>query len=334
MEINSNGSPSAEHHKVIIIGSGPAGLTAALYSARASLDPVIFEGSEPGGQLMITTDVENYPGFENGILGPELMDIMRKQALRFGAKSFYCLIDKVDLNKKPFELFTDDGTKYTADTVIIATGASAKLIGLESEKKFMGYGVSACATCDGFFFKNQRVVVIGGGDTAMEEAIYLTKHASEVTVIHRRNELRASKIMQDRALSNPKIKFIFDTIIEEVLGKEENEKKSVTGVKIKNVKTGESSIYNCEGVFIAIGHKPNTDIFKDQLKMDDVGYLITKKSTTQTNIPGVFACGDAQDSVYRQAVTAAGTGCMAAIDAERYLAHEHVIEERITEQWD
>jgi thioredoxin reductase (NADPH) len=330
----ANGNPSPEHHKVIIIGSGPAGLTAALYSARANLEPVIFEGSEPGGQLMITTDVENYPGFEHGILGPELMDVMRKQALRFGAKSLFCAIETVDLKKKPFELVTDDGTKYTADTVIVATGASAKLLGLESEKKFMGYGVSACATCDGFFFKNQRVVVIGGGDTAMEEAIYLTKHASEVTVIHRRDELRASKIMQDRALANPKIKFIFDTVIEEVLGNEENEKKTVTGIKIRNLKTGETDIYECGGVFVAIGHKPNTEIFKDQLKMDDVGYLVTKKSTTQTNIPGVFACGDAQDSVYRQAVTAAGTGCMAAIDAERYLAHEHVIEERITEQWD
>ncbi len=307
------------HHKVIIIGSGPAGFTAALYSARANLEPIMFEGNQPGGQLMITTDVENYPGFEHGIMGPELMDVMRKQVHRFGTKSIYRYIKEVDFKTRPFKLIADDDTVYTADSVIVSTGASAKLLDLDSENYFMGYGVSACATCDGFFFRDQRVVVVGGGDTAMEEAVYLTKHSSEVTVIHRRDELRASKIMQERALNNPKIKFLFDTAIEEVIGTTENNKKTVTGIKVKNLKTGEVSNMAVEGVFIAIGHKPNTDIFKGQLDMDDVGYIITRKSSTETNIPGVFACGDAQDSVYRQAVTAAGTGCMAAIDAERYL---------------
>ncbi|HRE40168.1 MAG TPA: thioredoxin-disulfide reductase [Ignavibacteria bacterium] len=309
----------SNHHKVIIIGSGPAGFTAALYTARANLKPIIFEGNQPGGQLMITTEVENYPGFEHGIQGPELMDVMRKQVHRFGAESIYKYIVKVDFSKKPFSIWTDDGVEYTCDTCIIATGATAKLLGLETENKFMGYGVSACATCDGFFFKNQRVVVVGGGDTAMEEANYLTHHASEVIIIHRRDEFRASKIMIDRAKKNPKIKFVTDTVIEEILGKEEDGRKSVTGIKIKNLKTNEESEISCEGVFVAIGHKPNTDIFKGILDMDEVGYLITKKSTTETNIEGVFACGDAQDSYYRQAVTAAGTGCMSAIDAERYL---------------
>lgn len=309
----------SNHHKVIIIGSGPAGFTAALYAARANLKPIIFEGNQPGGQLMITTEVENYPGFEHGIQGPELMDVMRKQVHRFGAESIYKYIVKVDFSSKPFKLWTDDGTEFTCDTCIVSTGATAKLLGLESENTFMGYGVSACATCDGFFFKNQRVVVVGGGDTAMEEANYLTHHASEVTIIHRRDEFRASKIMLDRAKKNPKIKFVTNTVIEEILGKEENGRKTVTGIKIKNLKSGEESVLECEGVFVAIGHKPNTDIFKGILDMDDVGYLITKKSTTETNIEGVFACGDAQDSYYRQAVTAAGTGCMAAIDAERYL---------------
>jgi thioredoxin reductase (NADPH) len=312
-------SENGNHYKVIIIGSGPAGFTAGLYAARANLNPVIFEGAQPGGQLMITTEVENYPGFENGIMGPELMDIMRKQVQRFGTKTLFKTIVKADLSQKPLQLTADDGNEYTCDTLIISTGASAKLLGLESEKKYMGYGVSACATCDGFFFKNQRVVVMGGGDTAMEEANYLTKHASEVTVVHRRDELRASKIMQEKAFKNPKIKFEFDSVIEEINGKNENGNLSVTGVKLKNVKTGDIKDFPCEGVFMAIGHKPNTDIFKDQLDMDEVGYLITKKSSTETNIPGVFACGDAQDSYYRQAVTAAGTGCMAAIDAERYL---------------
>ncbi len=315
-------SENGNHHRVIIVGSGPAGFTAGLYTARANLNPLLFEGSQPGGQLMITTEVDNYPGFENGIMGPDLMDTMRKQVQRFGAKSFFKTIMKAELSQKPFKLTADDGSEYTCDALIAATGASAKLLGLESEKKYMGYGVSACATCDGFFFKNQKVVVMGGGDTAMEEAIYLTKHASEVTVVHRRDELRASKIMQEKAFNNPKIKFQFDSVIDEIVGKEENGSLSVTGVKLKNVKNGEITDFPCEGVFMAIGHKPNTDIFKGQLDMDEVGYLITKKATTETNIPGVFACGDAQDSYYRQAITAAGTGCMAAIDAERYLESE------------
>lgn len=315
----SDSTNHTNHHKVIIIGSGPAGFTAALYTARANLDPIMFEGNQPGGQLMITTDVENYPGFEHGIMGPELMDVMRKQVHRFGTKSIYRFIKEVDFTSKPFRMTDDSGTEYTADSVIVATGASAKLLGLESENYFMGYGVSACATCDGFFFRDQKVAVVGGGDTAMEEAVYLTKHASEVTIIHRRDEFRASKIMLERAMNNPKIKFIYDTVVEEVLGKTEGDRKVMNAMKIKNLKTGEEKVIDMDGLFIAIGHKPNTDIFKGILDMDDVGYIITKKSSTETNIPGVFACGDAQDSIYRQAVTAAGTGCMAAIDAERYL---------------
>ncbi|MCI0474577.1 MAG: thioredoxin-disulfide reductase [Ignavibacteria bacterium] len=306
-------------HKVIIIGTGPAGLTAAIYSARANLEPVIFEGSQPGGQLMITTDIENYPGFEHGIAGPVLMDVMRKQAQRFGAISYFKTITKVDFSAKPYKVWADDGTEYTGDTIIIATGASAKYLGLDSEKKFMGFGVSACATCDGFFFKNQRVMVVGGGDTAMEEANYLTRHASEVTLIHRREGFRASKIMLDRVQKNPKIKFELNSVIEEILGKDEGGRKSVTGVRLKNVKTGETKTVECEGVFMAIGHQPNTQIFNGILDMNEVGYLITDKATTRTKIEGVYACGDAQDAVYRQAITAAGTGCMSAIEAERYL---------------
>jgi thioredoxin reductase (NADPH) len=306
-------------HKVIIIGTGPAGLTAAIYSARANLAPVIFEGSQPGGQLMITTDIENYPGFEKGIAGPELMDVMRKQAQRFGATSYFKTITKVDFSSKPHKVWADDGTEYTSDTVIIATGASAKYLGIESEKKFMGSGVSACATCDGFFFRNQRVVVVGGGDTAMEEANYLTKHASEVLLIHRREGFRSSRIMLERAQKNPKIKFALNSVIEEVVGTDEGGRKSVTGILLKNVVTGETILHPCEGVFVAIGHQPNTQIFNGILDMNEVGYLETAKSSTRTNIEGVFACGDAQDSVYRQAVTAAGTGCMSAIDAEHYL---------------
>lgn len=308
------------YYKVIIIGTGPAGLTAALYAARANLSPLVFEGTQPGGQLMITTEIENFPGFENGISGPTLMDIMRKQAQRFGAKTIFRAVVKVDFSKPPYSVFSDDNVEYKADTVIIATGASAKYLGLESEKKYMSFGVSACATCDGFFFRNQRVVVVGGGDTAMEEANYLTRHASEVAIIHRRDEFRASKIMVERVKQNPKIKFILNSVVEEILGKEENNKKAVTGVRLKNVKTGETFIHECEGVFIAIGHKPNTEIFKDWLDLDEVGYIITQPKSTKTKIPGVFACGDAQDNYYRQAITAAGTGCMAAIDAERYLA--------------
>jgi thioredoxin reductase (NADPH) len=305
-------------HNIIIIGSGPAGLTAALYSARANLNPIVFEGLQPGGQLTITTEVENYPGFENGIMGPELMEIMRKQAIRFGADCQFKIVDKVDFKSHPFKIYTDD-QEYLAKSVIIATGASAKLLGLPSESHFMGYGVSACATCDGFFFKDQRIIVIGGGDTAMEEATYLSKFGKEVTIVHRRDEFRASKIMVDRAKKNPRIKFLLDTVMEEVLGTEENGKKVVTGALMKNVKTGKTFTFECEGIFLGIGHKPNTDIFKEQIELLDNGYIKTRKSSTETNVPGVFACGDAQDHVYRQAVTAAGTGCMAAIDAERYL---------------
>jgi thioredoxin reductase (NADPH) len=305
-------------HNVIIIGSGPAGLTAALYTARANLNPIVFEGLQPGGQLTITTEVENYPGFEHGIMGPVLMDVMRKQAQRFGADCQFKIVDKVDFTSRPFKVFVDKEI-HKAKSVIIATGASAKLLGLPSESHYMGYGVSACATCDGFFFKDQRIMVIGGGDTAMEEANYLTKFGKEVAIVHRRDEFRASKIMLDRAQKNPKIKLITDTVLEEVLGKEDNGKKFVTGALLKNVKTGEKQVHECEGIFLGIGHKPNTDIFKGIIDMDETGYLVTKKSSTETNIPGVFACGDCQDHVYRQAVTAAGSGCMSAIDAERYL---------------
>ena len=305
-------------HKVIIIGSGPAGLTAALYTARANLNPIVFEGLQPGGQLTITTEVENYPGFEHGIMGPQLMDVMRKQAQRFGADCQFKIVDKVDFSTRPFKVHVDK-TVYQALSVVIATGASAKLLGLPTENEFMGYGVSACATCDGFFFKDQRIIVIGGGDTAMEEATYLTKFGKEVTIVHRRDEFRASQIMIERAKKNPKIKFLLNTVLDEVCGINENGKKVVTGAKLKNVKTGETYIQEVEGIFLGIGHKPNTDIFKGIINLDENGYIITKKSSTETNIPGIFACGDAQDHVYRQAVTAAGTGCMAAIDVERYL---------------
>jgi thioredoxin reductase (NADPH) len=308
-------------YKVIIIGSGPAGLTAALYAARANLSPIIFEGTQPGGQLTITTEVENYPGFPTGIMGPELMELFRQQAHRFGAQSFYQEVLEVDLSRRPFKVVADE-KEYIAETIIIATGASAKLLGIPSEAEYMGYGVSACATCDGFFFKNQHVVVIGGGDTAMEEATFLTKFAAKVSVVHRRNELRASKVMQERAFKNPKIEFIWDSVVEEVLGKNEGRRKSITGVRLKNVKTGAVTDFKCDGLFLAIGHQPNTLMFKGLLEMDSVGYLTTKPHSTATNIPGVFAAGDVADPTYRQAVSAAGTGCMAAIDAERFLAHQ------------
>jgi thioredoxin reductase (NADPH) len=311
------------HHTLIIVGSGPAGLTAALYAARANLEPVVFEGIQPGGQLTITTEVENYPGFPDGIMGPDLMELFRKQAHRFGATSIYKKISRVDFLKRPFDLWDDEEEHYTADAVIVSTGASAKLLDLPSGREYMGYGVSACATCDGFFFKNQEVIVVGGGDTALEEATFLTKFASKVTVVHRRDELRASKFIQDKAIKNPKIKFIWDSVVVEILGKSEDGRKSVTGVRLKNVKTNDISTLHTDGVFIGIGHKPNTDLFRGQLEMDLVGYLITKDGSTRTNIPGVFASGDAADSVYRQAVTAAGSGCMAAMDAERWLENQH-----------
>lgn len=307
-----------DRHKVVIMGSGPAGLTAALYTARANLEPVIFEGLEAGGQLTLTTDVENYPGFPDGVMGPDLMNAMRQQALRFGAKSVMAEITAVDLSSRPFKITAGDKV-IEADTFIISSGASARMLGLESEKLLLGYGVSTCATCDGFFFKDKELLVIGGGDSAVEEAAFLTKFASKVNIVHRRDQLRASKIVQDRAFKNEKIDFIWNSEVEEILGSKED---GVTGARLKNTETGEETVKEADGVFVAIGHNPNTGLFKGQLDMDDVGYLITKSGSTETNVPGVFAAGDVQDSIYRQAITAAGSGCMSAIDAERFLEEQ------------
>jgi thioredoxin reductase (NADPH) len=313
-------------HKIIIIGSGPAGCTAALYLSRANLIPLVLEGMQPGGQLTITTDVENYPGFPEGILGPKLMELMRQQAERFGAK-FNSLetVESVDFRHHPFTVTTDQHV-YEADAVIIASGASAKQIGIESEKALQGFGVSYCATCDGFFFKQKEIVVVGGGDSAMEEATFLTKFASKVTVVHRRGELRASKIMQDRARGNPKIAFVFDSTVEEVIGSKET---GVTALKIRNLVTNELTEMKAQGLFVAIGHTPNTAPYVGQLELDQAGYIcLPHHHSTLTNIQGVFACGDVVDHIYRQAITAAGSGCQAALDCERWLTHE-----RITERW-
>jgi thioredoxin reductase (NADPH) len=302
---------------MVIIGSGPAGLTAAIYAARANLQPLLIEGREPGGQLTLTTLVENYPGFGEGIMGPQLMDEMRKQALRFGTEIVTNYVHAVKLNEDPFRVYYSD-QEVLAKTIVISTGSSAKLIGLETELQLMGHGVSTCATCDGFFYRGKEIAVVGGGDSAVEEATFLTKFATKVSLIHRRDTLRASKIMQDRAFENPKINFIWNTIVEEVIGQKGT---GVTALKLRNVKTQQPSDLKVDGLFVAIGHNPNTDIFKGQIDLDPHGYIKTEPDSTRTNVPGVFACGDVQDPVFRQAITAAGSGCMAAIEAERWLEH-------------
>ena len=304
--------------KVLIVGSGAAGYTAAIYASRANLKPALVRGIQPGGQLTITTDVENYPGFAEAVQGPWLMDQIHEQAKNVGTEMFEDTIVEADLSARPFRAVGDSGAVYTGDTLIIATGASARWLGLESEQKFSGYGVSACATCDGFFFREKPVAVIGGGNTAVEEALFLTNFATKVSLIHRRDELRADKILQDRLFGNDKIEPVWDSVLEEVLGADNP--PGVTGARIKNVKSGEVSELSVEGIFIAIGHDPNTELFKGQLDMDDDGYIITAPDSTATSVPGVFATGDVQDKVYRQAVTAAGTGCMGALEAERFLA--------------
>ncbi len=310
--------PEPRHSKVLIIGSGAAGYTAAVYASRANLKPVLVRGLQPGGQLTITTDVENYPGFAEPVQGPWLMDQMFEQAKNVGAEIHDDIIVEADLSKRPFRAKGDGGDLYTADTLIIATGASARWLGLESEQKFSGYGVSACATCDGFFFRDKPVAVIGGGNTAVEEALFLTNFASKVSLIHRRDELRAEKILQDRLFKNAKIEPVWDSVLDEVVGEEDP--LGVTGIKVKNVKTGEITDITVDGVFIAIGHDPNSSLFKGQLDMDENSYIITAPDGTATSVPGVFAAGDVQDHVFRQAVTAAGTGCMSALEAERFLA--------------
>jgi thioredoxin reductase (NADPH) len=310
---------TVRHEKLIIIGSGPAGYTAAIYAARAMLKPVMIEGIQPGGQLTITTDVENYPGFADVIQGPWLMEEMRKQAVHVGTEIISDYINKVDFSRRPLRLEGDYGTVYTADTVIIATGAQARWLGLPSEEKFKGYGVSACATCDGFFYRGKEVLVIGGGNTAVEEALYLTHHASKVTLIHRRDSFRAEKILQERLFKNPKVTVLWDHTLQEITG-EAKPAPLVKGVRVRNVKTGAEKEFATDGVFIAIGHSPNTELFKGKLAMDSEGYLITKPDSTATDVEGVWAAGDVQDKIFRQAVTAAGTGCMAALEAEKWLA--------------
>lgn len=311
----------AEHRKVLIIGTGPAGLTAALYSARANLSPLVYTGLQPGGQLITTTDVENYPGYPEGIMGPEMMEDFQKQAERFGAEMRFGIVTHVDFSERPFRVLIDEETPLVADSVIISTGASAKYLGLENEQRLLGRGVSACATCDGAFFRGVELAIVGGGDTAMEEALFLTRFATKVYVIHRRDTLRASKVMQQRAFNNDKIEFLWNTTVTDIHGDD-----CVTGLELKNTFTGEGSTLNVGGFFVAIGHKPNTDIFQGWLEMDETGYIVTKPDSTYSNIPGVFVSGDAQDHIYRQAVTAAGSGCMAAIDAERWLAEQEEAE--------
>jgi thioredoxin reductase (NADPH) len=309
-----------EHISCLIIGSGPAGYTAAIYAARAGLKPVMYTGIQPGGQLMITNDVENFPGYPEGVMGPKMMEDLRLQAVRFGTDVRYMMISETKLGQSPKWVKTDDGKELTADTVIIATGASAKWLGIPSEERLNGFGVSACAVCDGYFFRQQEVAIVGAGDTAAEEATYLAKLCKTVHMIVRRDVMRASKVMQDRVLNTPNIKVYWNSETEEILGE-----KAVEGVRIINTQTQEKTIIPITGFFVAIGHQPNTDIFKGQLKMEDTGYIITEGKSTKTNLPGVFACGDAQDAIYRQAVTAAGTGCMAALDAERWLSEQGLV---------
>lgn len=316
--------PNTTHHKVIIIGSGPAGYTAAVYAARAMLEPAIIAGLQPGGQLTITTEVENYPGFPE-IQGPELMEKFKEHALKFGTSFYEDTIIDVDFNTRPFKMIGDSGTIYTSDAVIIATGAQAKWLGLPSEDKFQGFGVSACATCDGFFYRGKEVVVVGGGNTAVEEALFLTNFASKVTLVHRRDSLRAEKILQHRLLNHDKVEVLWDTTLEEILGDENP--LGVTGVRLKNVKSGEVYDRETHGVFIAIGHKPATEVFKGHVEMNDGGYITTAPDSTATNIPGVFATGDVSDEIYRQAVTAAGLGCMGALESERFLTEQAALAE-------
>jgi thioredoxin reductase (NADPH) len=308
-------------HKTIIIGSGPAGLTAAIYAGRANLKPIVFEGNQPGGQLTITTDVENFPGFPDGVMGPDMMDLFRNQAKKFGAECHFKHVTKVDLTSKPYKVFVGE-EMFLSDTVIISTGASARMLGLEEEEQLMGYGISTCATCDGYFFKEKNIVVVGGGDSAMEEASFLTKFAKKVTIIHRREVFKASKIMLDRVRNNPLIDIIVNKSIESING---NQQDGISNIVLKDTVSGETSTFECEGVFYGIGHTPNTDLFKGMIDLNDNGYIITQSDSSLTNIPGVFACGDVQDDHYRQAITAAGSGCMAAIDAEKYL-EENIIE--------
>lgn len=311
---------NVEKLKCVIIGSGPAGYTAAIYAARAELKPVVFEGMQPGGQLTITTEIENFPGYPQGTTGTEMMEDLKNQALRFGAESRYGIIEKVDFSKRPFSLWDDSGNEIHADTVIISTGASARWLGIPSEQEYNGFGVSACATCDGYFYRGKIVAVVGGGDTAAEEATYLSKLTSKVYLIHRRDELRASKAMQQKVFNTPNIEMVWDSAIEEIIGESKGFSKSVTGIHVRNLKSNELRTIDLDGVFVAIGHKPNTDIFQGQIELHENGYIKTIPGTSKTNIEGVFACGDVQDHHYRQAITAAGSGCMAAIDAERFLS--------------